>query len=338
MFFVSVLIPNFNHSLYLEERINSVLSQTFQNFEVIILDDCSSDGSRHIIEGYRNHPKVSSIIFNNENSGSPFIQWKKGIDRAKGDWIWIAESDDYCRETFLFELIQLISDDVDMVTCQVNIINQQGEKIQPYVKLKPGSYDGCDFVKKKMSKGNHIVNASAVIFRKALLPKVDWNQIYQIKYAGDWLFWCMILKQGRLSVSPLHLSFFRRHDLALENKFKDKDILFIESLKILDWILKNYDFVFKEKFIIYSKWTTRMRTFNLSDFNFNIASSLIRSIFRPFFIYRLRENASRIKKFFRNFFFKWTKNPFILLSNLAIYLVTFLCFIFNSLHSITAII
>ena len=74
---VSVIIPNYNHSAFLKERIQSVLNQTYSDFELIILDDCSSDKSRDIIESFRSNPKVSHIIYNDRNSGSTFRQWNK---------------------------------------------------------------------------------------------------------------------------------------------------------------------------------------------------------------------------------------------------------------------
>ena len=103
---VSVIIPNYNHARYLPERLESVLGQTYQNFEVIILDDCSTDDSRDIIEQYRTNPHVSQIIYNEENSGRVFKQWKKGLGLAKGDLLWIAESDDKCEPMFLERLVQ----------------------------------------------------------------------------------------------------------------------------------------------------------------------------------------------------------------------------------------
>ncbi len=68
---VSVIVPNYNHGKYLPLRLESIFNQTFQDFEVILLDDCSSDNSREILELYRNHPKVSTIIYNKRIRGSP---------------------------------------------------------------------------------------------------------------------------------------------------------------------------------------------------------------------------------------------------------------------------
>jgi glycosyltransferase involved in cell wall biosynthesis len=90
----SVIIPNYNHAEFLEQRIDSVLKQSLPPYEVIILDDGSTDQSARILESYANHPLISRIILNNKNSGSPFIQWAKGIRMATAGWIWIAESDD----------------------------------------------------------------------------------------------------------------------------------------------------------------------------------------------------------------------------------------------------
>ena len=83
---VSVIVPNYNYAAYLEERIESVLNQSYQDFELIILDDCSTDNSRILIEQYRSDPHVSHIVYNEVNTGSPFKQWAKGIELAKGEY------------------------------------------------------------------------------------------------------------------------------------------------------------------------------------------------------------------------------------------------------------
>ena len=103
--FVSVIIPNYNHSRYLDQRIQSVLAQTYKNFELIILDDKSTDNSVDVINKYCDNSHVSNIVVNEINSGSTFIQWQRGFNLAKGEIIWIAESDDYCELDFLEHLV-----------------------------------------------------------------------------------------------------------------------------------------------------------------------------------------------------------------------------------------
>src|SRR6478735_6868594 len=98
---VSVIVPNYNHAAYLPARINSILQQTYTDFELILLDDCSADNSREILENFRHHPKVSHIVYNEVNSGTTFKQWNKGIGLSKGKYIWIAESDDNCEAGLL---------------------------------------------------------------------------------------------------------------------------------------------------------------------------------------------------------------------------------------------
>ena len=99
---VSIIVPNYNHARFLPERLNSIFNQTFQDYEVILLDDASTDNSVEILNRYAANPKVSHFIVNQENSGSPFKQWKRGIDLARGEFVWIAESDDYSNTTFNF--------------------------------------------------------------------------------------------------------------------------------------------------------------------------------------------------------------------------------------------
>ena len=115
---VSVVIPNYNHAPYLPQRIESVLNQTFRDFEVIILDDKSTDGSVEIIRRYSGDPRVVEIIVNEENSGSPFSQWKRGVEKAKGEWVWFAESDDYAEPDFLERMLSAVAgDNVGLIYC-----------------------------------------------------------------------------------------------------------------------------------------------------------------------------------------------------------------------------
>ena len=87
---VSVIIPNNNYENFIEERIDSVLKQTYPIYELIILDDCSIDNSvkkiMSVMEKYEGIIKYK-IVVNKENSKSVFSQWQKGFKESNGDYI-----------------------------------------------------------------------------------------------------------------------------------------------------------------------------------------------------------------------------------------------------------
>jgi glycosyltransferase involved in cell wall biosynthesis len=210
---VSVIIPNYNHAPYLVQRIESVLNQTFQDFELIILDDCSTDKSRNIIEQYREHPKVSKIVYNETNSGSAFKQWQKGIELAEGEWIWIAESDDWCENNLLENLICPVLSEKDIVLSFCGSVVFRENRILYYSKgvYFNGIIDGKSFVSDRMMHANSIINASMAIFSKKVIEKLD-PKYTILKFCGDWLFWIYIAEQGKVYESGKMLNYFRKHE------------------------------------------------------------------------------------------------------------------------------
>ncbi|MGV6829982.1 MAG: glycosyltransferase family 2 protein, partial [bacterium] len=126
---ISIIVPNYNHEKYIEQRLFSIFNQTYQDFEVILLDDASTDKSPEILKSYEHHEKVQSLIINDSNSGSPFLQWQRGIQLSKGDLIWIAESDDYCELNFLEILVNQKSKNTNLIYSQSTDVNELNEVI-----------------------------------------------------------------------------------------------------------------------------------------------------------------------------------------------------------------
>lgn len=207
---VSVIVPNYNHAPFLRRRLDSIFNQTYQDFEVIILDDCSSDNSKEIIEQYRNRPQISHIVYNEVNSGSPFKQWAKGFDLAKGEYIWIAESDDWAELNFLEETVQRIeTNNVNLVFANSYIVTPFEKKIDVKIE-RDVLFDGKSFLRRKMIFQNFILNASAVLFKRKTLAEIP--KTYQnFKSSGDWLFWIEFCLVGNVYFCSKILNYNNRH-------------------------------------------------------------------------------------------------------------------------------
>lgn len=183
---VAVIIPNYNHAPYLSARIDSVLGQDYGNYEVLILDDASTDESLSIIGKYKQHEKVK-ICINENNSGSVFSQWQKGISLSESDYIWIAESDDCADPRFLSTLVEILESNprVVLAYCQSHYVDAEG-KIFGNAKVWTDDLDedrwgsdflntGCEENKYYLSVKNTILNASAVVFERSAYEKINAN-------------------------------------------------------------------------------------------------------------------------------------------------------------------
>lgn len=237
---VSVIIPNYNYAPFLEERIKSILNQTYQDFEVIILDDCSTDNSLDVINKYKDNPHISQIVVNEKNSGSPFTQWQKGIELAKGELVWIAESDDTCEPQFLEKLAAAISQREDCVVafCKIQSFDQKGNKwISTPPNLQEGVYESRTFLSDFLSWHPTIVNASGVIFKRAAAMKMD-LEYTKYKGAGDRFFWTKLAELGSIAYVDIILDYCRRHTSNITQKNFLGGINQLEDKKILDYIYR----------------------------------------------------------------------------------------------------
>ncbi|MDD6090896.1 MAG: glycosyltransferase family 2 protein [Hallerella succinigenes] len=235
---VSVIVPNYNHAPYLRQRLDSIFNQTFQDFEVIILDDCSTDNSKEIIEEYRNRPQVSHVVYNETNSGSPFKQWAKGFDLATGEYIWIAESDDWAEQEFLKEQVSVLEKDSSLILTFCESYWEYPQKTElSKIYSKDKVFRGIDYLQKRQIFRNSIVNASSVLFRKKFLTDVP-TEYQDYSGSGDYLLWSMLCELGNIYYSSKILNHFRRHDFATTSKCISTGKTFFENFKIFKYFDK----------------------------------------------------------------------------------------------------
>ncbi len=272
---VSVILPNYCHARYLDQRIQSILEQSYQDFELIILDDCSPDegASKAVIEKYRGNEHVSHIIYNETNSGSTFRQWHKGFDLARGKFIWIAESDDYCEPTMLETLINKSVESPSATLLYVNslYVDSEGKTIEYYSRYILGrqrlfdsrEYASIDFIKKYMAIGCGVPNASACIFKKSVIQGMPLDYM-NYKAAGDRLFWIHVAEKGSVVFVTKPLNYFRQHDNKVSPKKLREGITHEEDLKICQYINKQGYLTALQKHLT---WCSYIKSIYLTDFD-----------------------------------------------------------------------
>ena len=234
---VSVIIPNYNHARYLDQRLQSVLGQTYPNFEVIILDDKSTDNSLEVIDKYAEDPHISMIVENETNSGRAFLQWDKGISLARGEIIWIAESDDYCERNFLEEVVNAYCKHKGstLAYTSLKVVDDDGNLLESDKTYRSHFLRGSSFVRRYLTLANFVRNASGAVFSKEAALNVP-KDYQAYKGAGDYLFWVQIALQGRVAIVNKRLSYFRRHNGTVTSSRDFDGSNFIEERQIFNYI------------------------------------------------------------------------------------------------------
>lgn len=236
-------MPNYNHAPFLRQRIDSILSQSFQDFELILLDDCSTDNSRELMEGYRNHPKVTHVVYNGQNSGSAFYQWKKGVDLAVGEWLWIAESDDWAEPGFLEQMVSfsdgcpncvLVSSIPYYVFPDGRIWNR------PVDNAEGRLLSGKDFVRQNLLTGNCLSNVSALLLRRDAVEKTDLSRIATMRLCGDWMLYVKLCEFGDVLEVKKTLSFFRQHSDSTSAIAEKAGLPLTEGAEVLAYIVDTF--------------------------------------------------------------------------------------------------
>jgi hypothetical protein len=219
---ISVIVPNYNHARYLDERIASILKQRLRPDEIIFLDDGSNDGSLEIARAWQARSPVQfAIAANATNSGSPIKQWAKGIKSATGDLVWIAESDDSSCPRFLERMAAAFIDpDVAMAYCDSEVIGMDGEIISSTYRFYTDSLSETKWLAGYVETGpreiaealaikNTIPNVSAVLFRRDAL-KEGLSAAKGFRYCGDWAVYVACLRKGKIAFCPRALNKHRR--------------------------------------------------------------------------------------------------------------------------------
>ena len=186
---VSIITPSYNSEAYIKDAIESVLAQTYTNWEMIIVDDCSTDNTLTIISEYED--SRLRVIELNENKGAAIAR-NTAINEASGRYLAFLDSDDqWYSEKLTKQLSFMQENNLAFTFTRYIRINEAGEKIGESI-LTP------DVINYKQLLKDNIIGCLTVMLDKEKIGKIE---MVNIRTRQDWVLWLSICKEGHPAVA-----------------------------------------------------------------------------------------------------------------------------------------
>lgn len=206
---VSVITPLYNSEAFIGETIKSILNQTYTNWELLLIDDFSTDNTISIVNDFIFKNENIKLITNETNQGAA-ISRNKGIMAAKGDYIAFLDADDLWKPEKLDKQIAFMQNqDCDVCFCSYEQIDESGKPLNKLVKALPIlSY-------KKYLKSNYIGNLTGIYNAKKLGKITSPN----LRKRQDWLLWLNAIKASGKPAKSVQesLAFYRVHKNSMSS-------------------------------------------------------------------------------------------------------------------------
>jgi glycosyltransferase involved in cell wall biosynthesis len=308
---VSIVVPNYNHAKFLERRFESIFTQTFQDFEIIFLDDASRDDSLKVFERFSGHPRLSRCIVNEKNTGSPYKQWNRGAREARGRYLWIAESDDYADPLFLERMVAMLDahPSVGIAFCKSNKVDEHARPIGTTDDwlaelgprwsadfVAPGRREcGADLMRRCV-----IPNVSSAVIRLETLVQVGYAH-EAMRYCGDYLTYAKLLEISDLAYVATPLNYFRFSSQTMRTKMSHSWLHELERARTMAFVQMHFPLARAEQELAGSGYLETLIRLAVRDrrFAWNLLTRMgaFREASQPFcpnFIATLLQVVSRI--------------------------------------------
>jgi glycosyltransferase involved in cell wall biosynthesis len=250
--FVTICIPVYNGEKYLKQCIESCLSQTYSNYEIVICDDGSNDRSVKIIEAYVEKHKNIRFSINEKNKGL-VENWNTCMKKSQGEWIKFVFQDDYMDATCLQQFVNLIDPSINLIVCARNFIlpnNASADVLDYYTNrvrtlkntiLNQSNYFTPEMISRIAVENiclNFIGEPSLIFFRKNITNELGFfNPIF--KQICDLEYVLRIASKHGLVYLPEKLCAFRIHEGSTTSSNIEKkyyELHYIEPL-LFSWVL-----------------------------------------------------------------------------------------------------
>lgn len=264
---ISVVVPNYNYSNYLYQRVYSILNQNYKIHELIILDDASKDNSLFYIKQIEQ--KISEfvnvkVVVNDINSGNAFNQWQKGINLATGDYVWVAEADDYAKKNFLNEVVSPLKKNNNIVIsyADTGFIDSNGyitkNSLVDQIDILKTNHWNASYVNKGISEINcySYLNCTIPNVSGTIIKKGNYDEIFEsakkFHQSGDWFTYLNILNLGDISFINKTLNYYRVHGNNISQTF-DKKAHILEIQRIYKFVKEKYGIDDEQQIQMYNR-------------------------------------------------------------------------------------
>jgi glycosyltransferase involved in cell wall biosynthesis len=227
---VSFIVPCYNLAHLLSECLNSILVQTYRDFEILIMDDCSPDNSTEIAQKFGD-PRI--VYVRNEINLGHLRNYNKGIELSRGDYVWLISADDRLRCSYILEkYVDLMEKhpEVGFVFCPgVGLKAGQETGLLSYSHHgdKDVIFDGRKLLD-KLLESNSVIAASGMV-RRTLYDRFGTFPL-DLPYAGDWYLWCLFSLYYDVGYFAEPMVNYREHELSMTKRLDQNDA----RVKILD--------------------------------------------------------------------------------------------------------
>ncbi len=220
---ISVILPNYNYQRYLRERFQSILNQTEQRFELIYIDDGSSDQSNAIAEEFTSDPRVG-LTPHSDNSGKVYQRWNEGAEEAQGEWLWFAGADDAAEPQFLEKMLETVSGDktIAIAHCRTIRMDAEGRIVADRWHGDPEVFEllsrtnviqGTDVIG-MLCGGCFLMSASAMLLKRRVFLESGGFDI-RLRQSADWDLYLNMLNGHSLAYLDSPLASYRVHNQAV---------------------------------------------------------------------------------------------------------------------------
>ncbi len=235
---VSVIMPCFNHALFVGESIEAVLAQSVADLELIIVDDCSRDDSRTVIEKYAGSDRRVRAIYHDTNLGASRSR-NDGIRAAQGEYLAFCDADDVWMSMKLARQLEVLQKDCahDVAYCDAEIINERGIKTGKRFSDQfpvPGNGSGRLFHR---LCAHNFVNMQTAILRRECIADVGYFD-ERIKWVEDWWFWVKVSHRHSFAYTNEALAKYRVHPQS--TGVVQRQGYKANRIKVFHRILRNY--------------------------------------------------------------------------------------------------